>query len=61
MTKDYILKIAVIPGVLALAVIALSAVLPFTADGLAGYGTVLFLAGIAALEYRFSWKRFFSR
>jgi len=61
MTKENIIKTAVIPGVIALAAIVLSLAIPFSADGLAGYGTVLFLIGIAALDYRISWKRLTSR
>lgn len=61
MTKENMLKIAVIPGVLAVAVVLLALVSPFSADGVAGYGTVLFLVGIAAVEYRINWKRFLRR
>jgi threonine/homoserine efflux transporter RhtA len=61
MTKENLLKLAVIPGAIALAVCLLSSVIPFSADGVAGYGTVLFLVGIAAIEYRVKGKRSVSR
>ncbi len=59
MTKENILRNAVLPGLLAAAAVVLSLTIPFSvsADGLAGYGTVLFLLSIAVLEYRISWKR----
>lgn len=61
MTKQTFLKTAIIPGLIALAVALLSFRIPFNADGLAGFGSVLILAGIAALEYRVSWRQFVGR
>jgi hypothetical protein len=52
---------AVIPGVLALAAFVLLLRAPVSADSLAGFLSVLALLGIAALEYRISWKRVFGR
>jgi hypothetical protein len=52
---------AVIPGVLALAAFLLLLRAPVSADSLVGFLSVLALLGIAALEYRISWKRVFGR
>ena len=61
MKKLNLLKTAVIPGVIALAVILLSFRIPIHAENVAGFGTVLVLAGIAALEYRLSWRQLIGR
>jgi hypothetical protein len=61
MTKDKLLKTAVIPGAIALAVLLLSFRIPINADSIAGFGTVLALVSIAALEYRLSWKELIGR
>lgn len=54
--------LAVIPGVvIALAALALSFRSPVGLDVLIGYGSVLALLGVAALEYRINWKRVFGR
>lgn len=52
---------AVIPGVLALAALVLFFRAPFNADSVLGTISVLTLLGIAALEYRISWRRVFGR
>jgi hypothetical protein len=52
---------AVIPGVLALAALVLFFRARFNADSLLGFVSVIALLGIAALEYRISWKRVFGR
>jgi hypothetical protein len=52
---------AVIPGVIAIAAIALSLSSPVNADTLIGYGSVLALLGVAALDYRIRWKRVLGR
>ena len=53
--------LAVIPGVLALAALVLFFRAPVNADSLLGFVSVLSLLGIAALEYRISWRRLFGR
>lgn len=52
---------AVIPGVIAIAAIALSLRSPISADSLIGYGSVIALLAVAALDYRIRWKRVFNR
>ena len=59
--KNNKLILAVIPGVIAIAAILLSLRSPVTADSLVGYGSVIALLGLAALDYRINWKRVFSR
>lgn len=58
MNNQDTLKRTVIPGLIALAVLALSFVHPVNPDKLVGIGTVLFLIAIAALEYGPAVKRF---
>lgn len=52
---------AVIPGVIALAAIVLSFRYLASADSILGFAGVVAILGIAALEYRLSWKRVFGR
>lgn len=52
---------AVIPGVIAIAAFVLSLRSPLTVESLVGYGSVLMLLAVVALEYRVSWKRIFGR
>ena len=52
---------AVIPGAFAIAAFVLLLRAPVSADSLAGFVSVLTLSGIAALEYRISWKGVFGR
>lgn len=52
---------AAIPGVIAIAAIALSLSSPVNADTLIGYGSVFALLGVAALDYRVRWKRVLGR
>jgi len=52
---------AVIPGLLAIAAFVLLLRAPVSADSLVGFLSVLALLGIAALEYRISWKGVFGR
>jgi hypothetical protein len=59
--KNNKLILAVIPGAIAIAAIVLSLRSPVSADSIVGYGSVIALLGLAALEYRISWKRVFSR
>ena len=53
--------LAVIPGLIAVAAILLSIRSTLTADSVIGYGAVVALLGVAALEYRVTWKRIFGR
>ena len=59
MTKNIIL--AALLGVIAAAALTLSFLSPVTVDALVGYACVFGLLGIAALEYRLSWKGLFGR
>jgi len=52
---------AVLPGVIAIAALVLLLRAPVKADSLVGFLSVLALLGIAALEYRISWRRVFGR
>jgi len=53
---------AVIPGALiALAALMLSLRHLVSVDSIVGYGCVIALLGVAALEYRISWRRLFGR
>jgi hypothetical protein len=53
--------LAVIPGILVAAALLLSFRSQVTADSIVGFLAVLALLGVAALEYRLNWKRFFGR
>jgi hypothetical protein len=53
--------LAVIPSLVAVAALVLSFRSQVGADSLIGYGAVLALIGLAALEYRINWKRIFGR
>lgn len=53
--------LAVPVGVIAVAALVLSFRAPVTAESVIGYVSVLGLLGVAALEYRISWKRLFGR
>jgi hypothetical protein len=59
--KNNKLVMAAIPGVIAVAALVLSLRYPIDADTLVGYGSVIALLAVAALEYRLSWKRVFGR
>jgi hypothetical protein len=61
MTKENLLKSVIIPGAIALIASLLLVRIPFNADRLVGFGTVMVLAGIAGLEYRINFRRLFSR
>ena len=52
---------AVSLSLIAIAAIVLSFRSSVDADSVIGYGSVLALLGMAALEYRISWKRLFGR
>jgi len=60
MKKEKILT-ATIPSIVAVVAIVLSVRLPISPDRIAGFVTVLMLLGIAALEYRVTWKNLFNR
>lgn len=53
--------IAVTSGVIALAALVLSVRTPVNVESFVGYASVIALVGVAALEYRISWKRVFGR
>lgn len=56
-----ILLVAVPVSVIAVTAYLLSLGAPVTAESLIGYVSVFALLGVAALEYRISWKRLFGR
>ena len=56
-----IIVIAALLGVIAAAAFVLSTRSALTPESAIGYAAVLALLGVAAMEYRFSWKRFFGR
>jgi hypothetical protein len=60
MNTNTLLK-AAIPAIIAIAAFVLLLRAPVNADSLIGFLSVTALLGIAALEYRFSWKRVFGR
>ncbi|MBS0631233.1 MAG: hypothetical protein JSS11_04925 [Verrucomicrobia bacterium] len=60
MNKNIIL-LAVIPGVIAATAITLSVRSQVNADSIVGFGCVLMLAAITALEYRAQGRRTLSR
>jgi hypothetical protein len=59
MNKNII--IAVLSGLVAVAALLLSTRSPVNAEAAIGYAAVLALLGMAALEYRISWKRLIGR
>ena len=59
MKKDKILKTAVIPALIAGAALLLALLAHVGADGLVGFGAVVMLMAIVAVEYRFDWKQLF--
>ena len=59
MKKNLIL--AVPTSLIAVAALVLSFRSHVNAEAMIGYATVLALLGVAALEYRLSWKRLFGR
>lgn len=48
-------------GIVAVAALVLSFRSSVSADSVIGYGSVLALVGMAALEYRINWKRLLGR
>ena len=56
-----IILLAVPVGVIAVAAIVLSFGPPVNAESMLGYASVLTLVGVAALDYRISWRRPFGR
>ena len=60
MNKNIII-LAVTPGLIALAALALSIRSQVNADSIIGFGCVLMLAAVATLEYRINWRRILSR
>ena len=59
--KNNIITKTVIPGLIAAAVILLSFRSPVSVESIVAYGSVIMLLGVAALEYRISWKWLFGR
>jgi hypothetical protein len=59
--KTNTLLLSVIPGVIAPAAFLLFLRVPVNAETLIGSLSALAVLGIAALEYRFSWRRVFGR
>lgn len=59
--KTNVTVIAATLSVIAVAAVVLSFRSSVDADSVIGFGSVLALVGMAALEYRISWKRLFGR
>jgi hypothetical protein len=59
--KTNLIVLAATLGAVAVAALVLSFRSAVDADSLIGYGSVLALVGMAALEYRINWKRLFGR
>jgi hypothetical protein len=59
--KTNVIVLAVTLGSVAIAALVLSFRSSVDVDSVIGYGSVLALVGMAALEYRISWKRLFGR
>ena len=55
------LLLAVLSSFIAVAALVLSFRSPPSAESLIGYSCIVALLGVAALDYRLSWKRLFSR
>jgi hypothetical protein len=60
-TKKILLVAVPVSLVVAVAALLLSFRASVTAESLIGYVSVLGLLGVAALDYRISWKRIFGR
>jgi hypothetical protein len=61
MNIENVLKTTVIPGAIASAAVLLSLYVPITLDSIIGFGSVIIVAGIAALEYRLTFKKLLGR
>ena len=59
--KTNIIVLAASLGTVAIAALLLSFRSSVSVDSVIGYGSVLALVGMAALEYRINWKRLFGR
>jgi hypothetical protein len=59
--KTNIIILAALSGLTAVAALLLSFRSPVSADSIVGFVSVFALLGMAALEYRISWKRLFGR
>jgi hypothetical protein len=59
--KNNKLVLAALPGVIAAAALLLSFRSPIAVENLIGYGSVLALLAVMAVEYRINWKRVFGR
>lgn len=56
MKNDIITLAAALGTIIAGAAFLLSSQSPVSVDAIVGYGSVIALLGVAALEYRISWK-----
>ncbi len=56
MKQENIIKNTVVPGTIAVSAMVLSSRIPFSAEALVGFGTVLATLGIAAVDYGFNRK-----
>jgi hypothetical protein len=56
MKQENIIKNTVVPGTIAVSAMVLSSRIPFSAEALVGFGTVLATLGIAAVDYGFGRK-----
>lgn len=61
MKNDIITLAAVLSAIIASTAFLLSAQSPVSVEALVGYGSVLTLLLVAALEYRISWRGLFGR
>jgi hypothetical protein len=61
MNKTQILKLAVIPGLIAATAILLSLHVPVSLEKIAGFATIVGVLAIGAAEYRVGWKQLFGR
>jgi hypothetical protein len=61
MKNDIITLAAILSAIIASAAFLLSAQSPVSVEALVGYGSVLTLLGVAALEYRITWRGLFGR
>jgi hypothetical protein len=59
--KNTIITQTVIPGLIAAAVLLLSFRSQMHVESIVAYGSIVMLLGLAALEYRVSWKWLFGR
>lgn len=61
MKNDIIILATLLGTTIAAGAYLLSAQSPVSVEALVGYGSVLTLVGVAALEYRITWRGLFGR